>query len=165
MTMNYYLAWLHFDSHGRMSTRLPDGHRVLEVLHNSGSNRHPPALWVLVEAVVATPSYTPATGFPATGEMPVDYNQQPQQPQQPPVYQQTAASHPSMPIPVPTPVPSRAEQYDYRESTDAGQNGRTEYPDLYPENLSDPGRRDTNGYRNSGDYVPGVPMAPATKRM
>ena len=70
MTFNYYLAWLHFDAHGRMTTRLPEGHRILNVLHNSGSNRHPPALWVLVEAVMASPAYTPSGGFPVPASEP-----------------------------------------------------------------------------------------------
>lgn len=151
MMMTYYLAWLHFDSSGRMSTRLPDGHRVLEVLVTSSSNRHPPALWVLVEAVVATPSYTPAAGFPLPAEVPAEYQQQ--APRQTPV-----GGHPSMPIPVPYPVPSRAEQYDYREATGAGQQGtgRTTYPELYQEARDDDYRNDT--------YVPDVPMSPSASR-
>ena len=132
MTLNYYLAWLHFDSRGRMTTRLPEGHRVLEVLHNSSSNRHPPSLWVLVEAVVSTPSYTPPAGFPSTAEMPAEYRQ----PSAPP---------PSMPIP----VPSRTD-FDY------GQEGRTRYPELYPEARDDDYRSDT------GSFIPSVPMSPAS---
>jgi hypothetical protein len=158
MTMNYYLAWLHFDSRGRMSTRLPDGHRVLHVLHNSGSNRHPPALWVLVEAVVATPSYTPPAGFPSSEEVPVEYRTPTQPPSQ------------SMPMSaVPAPVPTRDyrgdtgeftyresdyREQDYREHTDAGQNGRTRYPELSPEARDD-------DYRQN--YVPGIPMSPASR--
>lgn len=154
MTMNYYLAWLHFDAHGRMTTRLPDGHRVLEVLHNSGSNRHPPALWVLIEAVVATPSYTPANGFPSAAEMPVETYRQPTPHQQPP------AGHPSMPIPLTSPLPSRTEQYSHRET------GNTTYPELYPETRD---ARDNeyreDEYRNSGDFIPGpnVPMSPTSR--
>src|ERR1700744_5690394 len=109
---NYYLAWLHFDSHGRMVTRLAEGHRVLEVLHNSGSNRHPPALWVLVEAVATTPSYTPAAGFPVSASEPPEYRQ-----------------------PGPPPVSGPQKYYD-DAPTDAGQNGgRTQYPELSPDAL------------------------------
>lgn len=138
--MNYYLAWIHFDNRGRMSTRLPDGHRILEVLHNSGSNRHPPALWVLIEAVVATPSYTPAAGFPAAGEMPEGYR-----------------------TPAPMPAPARHDSggWEYREpereTTDAGQNGMTRYPELSPDARDDDYRTDS--------YIPGIPMSPANSRM
>lgn len=147
--MNYYLAWLHFDTHGKMSTRLPDGHRVLEVLHTSSSNRHPPALWVLVEAVMATPSYTPAFGFP----VPEEAFHQPA----PPEYRQPPAPHPSMPFPMPAPVPSRTEQYDYGQQPQ--QEGRTIYSELSQETRDDDWRADTYG---GGDFVPSVPMSPAT---
>lgn len=143
MTYNYYLAWLHFDSHGRMSTRLAEGHRVLEVLHSSTSNRTPPALWVLVEAVATVPSYTPAAGFPVS--------EQYRQPMSPP--------------PGPGPVSGPQTPYKYYDDppTDAGQNGgRTQYPELSPETLD---QRDDD-YRNSDRYRPdsyvlGVPTSPA----
>lgn len=135
MTFNYYLAWLHFDSRGRMTTRLQEGHRVLEVLHSSTSNRTPPALWVLVEAVVATPSYTPSAGFPAAGDMTAEFRQSP---------------HPSGPVPVPA-----APGYEYHESSPdtVQQQGRTTYPELFPEARDD-------DYR-ANDYVPGVRTSPA----
>lgn len=150
MTYNYYLAWLHFDTHGRMTTRLAEGHRVLEVLHNSGSNRHPPALWVLVEAVATTPSYTPAAGFPVhvPESFPAEHRQ-----------------------PGPGPVSGPQQRTDYQPQkyyddppTDAGQNGgRTQYPELSPETLDQRADdyRNSDSYRSTDNYVPGVPMAPA----
>jgi hypothetical protein len=171
MTFNYYLAWLHFDSRGRMSTRLPEGHRVLEILHNSGSNRHPPALWVLVEAVVTTPSYTPAHGNPMVTEAMTEYRQPEQQSPRPSPY---PPSPPSGPVPVPYTTSSgphdfreqHTEPYDFREHADTGHdfredagqqgNGRTQYPEPSPSlEVRD------DDYRQN--YVPGIPMSPARR--
>jgi hypothetical protein len=145
MTFNYYLAWLHFDSRGYMTSRLPDGHRVFEVLHTARDNQHPPALWVLIEAVVSAPTFTPPEGFQAAPmERPTEYRAP-----QPPTYPEPPRSGPPT-----SPPPWRGQpQRDDREPpTNIGQE-RTIYQELSEES------RDAE-YRGRTNYVPGIPMSP-----